>query len=245
LIEGLPPRHIVVALHEVPALVLAIPDEITDDEAASWVFPAVFSLLLARAADFVGLNETQSLLDKLEGLAPAVVRQVVPKPVTLQLLSDILRRLVEERVSIRDLRGILEALAIYAQQEKDPLQLAELVRSQLRRAITFRLTGGAEGLAVVLLDPIIEDTLRRAITRTAAGSFLTLAPAAARDVVSAVKRAWREADTKDAVLLTQPDIRRFVRKLVEIDLPEANVVSFAELLPEVNLRPVGRATLGE
>jgi type III secretion protein V len=247
LIEGLPARHVVIALHEVPALVLAVPEDIVDDELAPWIFPAVLRLLSSRAADFIGLHETQALLDKLEGLAPAVVRQVVPKPVTLQLLSDILRRLVEERVSIRDLRGILEALAMFAPQEKDPLQLAELVRSQLRRAITFRLTQGADGLSVVLLDPMIEDTLRRAITRTAAGSFLTLAPAAARDVVAAVKRAWQGSDATDtdAVLLTQPDIRRFVRKLVEVDLPEATVVSFAELLPEVNLRPVGRATLAD
>ena len=245
LIDGLPARHIVVALHEVPARVLAVPGDVPDDEIAPWVFGAVYELLASRAADFIGLHETQSLLDKLEGLSPAVVRQVVPKPITLQLLSDVLRRLVEERVSVRDLRGILEALATFGASEKDPLQLAELVRSQLRRAITYRLTGGAATLSVVLLDPLIEDTLRRAITRTPAGSFLTLAPAAARDVVAAVKRVWAGLEMEEAVVLTQPDIRRFVRKLLETDLPGVTVVSFAELLPEVSLRAVGRATLSE
>jgi type III secretion protein V len=97
----------------------------------------------------------------------------------------------------------------------------------------------------VLIDPMIEDTVRRAVTRTSAGAFLTLPPAAARDVVSALKRAVMEARATQpqAILLTQPDIRRFVRKLVENDLPDATVVSFAELLPEVTLRPLARANL--
>ena len=156
---------------------------------------------------------------------------------------------MEERVSIRDLRAILEALASAATTEKDPLNLTELVRAQLRRAMTFRLTRGANQLGVLLIDPVIEDTVRRAVTRTSAGAFLTLAPAAARDVVASLRRAVTEAAAQGAptetgpVFLTQPDIRRFVRKLLESDLPDATVVSFAELLPEVTLRPLARANL--
>jgi type III secretion protein V len=202
-------------------------------------------LLGSRAGDFLGLAETQRLLDELEAFAPATVRNVVPKPVTLTLLTDVLRRLLEERVSIRDLRAILEALALLAGTEKDPLTLTELVRGQLRRALTFKLTRGAPQLGVILVDPMIEDTVRRAIQRTPAGAFLTLAPAAARDVVAALRRAASEAGAQGGapVYLTQPDIRRFVRKLVETELPEAVVVSFVELLPEVALRPLARANV--
>jgi len=205
--------------------------------------------LRERAADFLGIAEAQVLLDQLEQVAPATVRQVVPKPVTVTLLADVLRRLVEEGVSIRDLRAVLEALSQVANVDKDPLNLAEFVRAQLRRPITHRLTAGSRELAVVLLDPVIEDTVRSAVQRTAAGSFLTLAPAAGRDIVSAVKRAASEAgrsfDTDDSapIVLTQPDIRRFVRKLLETDLPYVRVVSYAELLPEVSLKPLARATL--
>jgi len=239
---GLPSRHVVVSLFEVPARVVPIDDGTSDAEAIASVTSATTDLLRARAADFLGLAETQRLLDELEQFAPATVRNVVPKPVSLTLLSDVLRRLVEERVSIRDLRAILEALASFASTEKDPLNLTELVRAQLRRALTFRLTRGASQLGVVLIDPVIEDSVRRAVTRTPAGAFLTLPPAAARDVVTALKRAAGEAGG-GTVFLTQPDIRRFVRKLVETDLPDATVVSFAELLPEVSLRPLARANL--
>ena len=244
---GLPARSAVISLFEVPARVIPIAEGASDAEAVRLVTDAAADLLRARGADFLGLAETQRLLDELEQLAPATVRNVVPKPVSLTLLTDVLRRLVEERVSIRDLRAILEALAGVAGTEKDPLNLTELVRAQLRRAMTFRLTRGANQLGVVLIDPMIEDTVRRAVTRTPAGAFLTLPPAAARDVVAALRRAVGEASAQgasgNAVFLTQPDIRRFVRKLVESELPDAMVVSFAELLPEVTLRPLARANL--
>ncbi len=217
-----------------------------EDAAIEFVTNEAAELLRARAADFLGMSETQRLLDELEQFAPAVVRNVVPKPVSLTLLADVLRRLVEERISVRDLRAILEALAVVASAEKDPLNLAEFVRGQLRRVITFKLTRGSPQLGVVLLDPMIEDTVRRAITRTPNGAFLTLAPPAARDVVAAIRRAVGEARAQSAeapIVLTQPDIRRFVRKLIETDMPDVVVVSFAELLPEVSLRPLARANL--
>jgi type III secretion protein V len=95
-----------------------------------------------------------------------------------------------------------------------------------------------------LLDAGIEDAIRGAITRTTAGSFLTLSPAAGRDVLTAIRRALEPlAGSRTPPLLTQPDIRRFVRKLVEIDFPDLRVVSYAELLPEIAVKPIAKATI--
>jgi len=240
----LPPRHVVLSIHEVPARVFAIPNDVTDALIAEFVVGQALNVLPNRSVDFLGIAETQGLLDELEQVAPATVRQVVPKPITVTLLADVLRRLAEERVNIRDLRAILEALALVGNVERDPLNLAEFVRSQLRRPLTHALTQGGRELSVVLLEPQIEEAIRSAVSRTPAGSFLTLAPAAARDVVSAVRRALpQQPIDAPLVVLTQPDIRRFVRKLLELDLRDVRVVSYAELLPEVAIRPSGRATL--
>ena len=238
-------RHAILSLYEVPAKALSVPQGTEGEALVLWIRDGVLDLLRGRAADFLGLAEVQRLLDELEQFAPATVRSVVPKPVTLVLLADVLRRLVEERVSVRDLRAILEALSSVAVGEKDPLNLAEYVRSQLRRAITFRLTGGRSQLNVMLLDSLLEDTVRRAITRTATGAFLTLPPQAARDFLAGVRRAFAEVpEGEPVVILTQPDVRRFVRKLIEPDMPDVWVVSFAELLPEVSLKPVAKAIAG-
>ncbi len=98
--EELPERHVVLSIHEVPASVFERAARMSPTRA--WPRPAVdrvLETLRDRAADFLGIAETQVLLDQLEQIAPATVRQVVPKPVPLTLLADILRRLVEEGIS--------------------------------------------------------------------------------------------------------------------------------------------------
>ncbi len=227
-------------LFEIPvATFTGVHGEEAGDDLARRFLP----FLRRRAGDLLGLTEVQRMLDELEQLVPAVVRNVVPKPLSLVLLTDILRRLVEEGVSVQDLRGILEALSSVASTEKDPLQLSEYLRSQLRRPITHHLARGEKQLDVVLFDPSIEDEIRRAITRTPNGAFLALSPQATRDVLASVRSTidgLPEGARSAPVLLTQPDIRRFVRKVTEGELPDAFVTSFAELLPEVALRPLAR-----
>jgi type III secretion protein V len=191
-----------------------------------------------RAHDLLGLQETQGMLDQLERAYPALVRNVVPKPVSLAQLADVLKRLVEEGVSIRPLREILEALAIFAPGEKDPVALTEAVRGALRRQITHKhAKNGA--LAVLLVDPLIEDTIRDAIQRTATGSYLALSPSAARDVLAAAKKALSTGGAPP-IVLTQSDVRRFMRRLVESELPHVTVLSYQELDPQVTVQPLGR-----
>jgi type III secretion protein V len=240
----LAPRSVRLSIREIPTKTWSISASVTEAELATELARDLAAALAPRASSFLGLAETQALLDEIELTAPVLVRQVVPKPVALPVLAEVLKKLVDERVSIRDLRSILEALAGAANLEKDPLGLAEFVRSQLRRSITFRLAGSSNELPVLVLDGMLEDTVRSAIQRTPAGSFLALAPAATRDIVHAVRRAvtaWPAPGR--AVLLTQPDIRRFVRKLLEAELPELTVVSSVELSPELTVRAVARVTL--
>jgi type III secretion protein V len=236
-------RKVALYMQEVPTRLVDVPAQLKDDEIVPFVTQSVYELVRRRAADFLGLNEVQRLLDGLEQHAPATVRSVVPKPISLILLTDVLRRLVEEGISIRNLRAILEALATLPPTEKDPLNLAEFVRAQLRRAITFQLTQGSGRLDVYTMDPLIEDTVRRAVQHTPAGSFLTLSPAAARDVITAMRRVLLPPpDGGPTVLISSPEIRRFVRKLIESDLPDVQVISSNELLPDVVLRPVGKVS---
>jgi len=196
-----------------------------------------------RAHELVGLQEVQSMLDQLERAYPALVRNVVPKPVGLPLLTDVLRRLAEEGVSIRPLREILEALATYAPGERDPIALTELVRASLRRQVTYRHARDGV-LPVYLLDPAIEEAIRDSIQRTATGSYIAMPPDMARDVVEAVRRETGEGGEGEAVcLLTQADVRRFTRRLLEVELPGLVVLSYQELAPEVTVQPLARIAL--
>jgi len=215
------------------------------DDAADLVAADLGRWVRRRAADLVGLQEVQVLVDQLEGVYPAVVRNVVPRPVSLPLLTDVLRRLADEGVSIRPLRQILEALSIHAPEERDPLTLAELVRSALARPLTHRvLVDGT--LPAILLDPEVEDTLEDAIQTTPSGRYLALPPTLAREVIAGARRevdGARMRGVERPLFLTRKETRRFFRRLIEAELPEVPVLSYAEVAPEAAISPVARLGL--
>ncbi len=240
---GLPERAFRLSLHELPALQGRVPETLSADEVPDYLSGELEPVLLDRAHEFLGLSETQALLDQLEQVAPSAVRQVVPKALSVPELREVLRRLLEERISIRDLKLILEVVSEEPALRKDLLELTEAVRAHLRRAITYELAGEGKVLRPILLHPLIEDTVRGAISTTSSGRFLALAPAAARDIVAGIRAAVTQHDA--TVLLTASDTRRFVRKLIETELPHVRVTSYAELLPEVTVQPLATATVGE
>jgi len=242
-VAGVAPTAFVIRLNEVPLGRGDIPRDAWDGAAAR-LGDEVLVLLRRHGHELFGLEETQGLLDALERTHPALVREVVPKLISPVLLTDVLRRLVEEGISLRNLRDILGALAEWAPQERDPVALTEHVRVALRRAITYKHAGDGGVLAAYLLDPMIEDAIRDGIQKTATGSYLALEPQISRDIVAAVGRALGPEGAAGAVLLTGVEIRRYVRRLVETEHPGLAVLSFQELAPEAQIRPIARISVG-
>ncbi|HWS56641.1 MAG TPA: type III secretion system export apparatus subunit SctV [Pyrinomonadaceae bacterium] len=197
------------------------------------------------AHEFVGIQEAQALLDFVSRGAPKLVEEVVPKVVTVHQFTDVLQRLVQEGISIRDVKTVLDALSEWGRIEKDPVMLTEYVRASLKRYISFRYTGGRDTLFVYLLDPEIEDVIRGAIRRTSTGSFLSLDPAIAHDILDALRReiANLPPGAQKPVVITDMELRRFVRKMVELEFPTLTVLSYQELAPELNVQPVGRISM--
>jgi type III secretion protein V len=216
---------------------------LTTWDVSGYVILHVASVLRRHAREFVGVQEVQTMLDQLEKAFPAIVKEVVPKVVTVLKLTDILGRLVEEEISIRDLRGILQALAEQGQIEADSVMLTEHVRSSLKRYVSHKYARGTNTLVVYLLDPQIEDAIRSSIKRTSAGTHLALEPDIAQEIVQAVKNECGHLPptAQRPVILTSMDIRRYVRKLLEYEFnPPFSVVSYQELSPELNIQPVAR-----
>jgi type III secretory pathway component EscV len=163
----------------------------------------------------------------------------------LQLLNEVLRRLLQEQVRIRDLDLILRVLAKHTTDEKDPDALTELVRSELRHAITHDVAGGTSPLEVVRLDGFLEETLRRALSLGPSGTSLPMPPSASQDVRLALTRALSSVPSgpRGPVLLVPPDLRRTVRALVQGAWPDVRVLCPREILPETQVRCVATATL--
>jgi type III secretion protein V len=222
-----------------------VSSEIADSGISAHLHQTLELLLKRNAKEFLGIQETQQMLDLAEKRIPALVREVVPKLMSVQLLTDVLRRLVEEQVSIRDLRTVLGALADWARAEKDPVLLTEHVRGALRRWLTHELAKGSDTLPVLLLDPLVEDTIRGAVQRLPTGSYLALDPETSQDLVAAIRgEVAARPELERPVILTTLEIRRFVKRLCEVDLPDLAVVSYQELAPELQIQPLGRIRVG-
>jgi type III secretion protein V len=196
------------------------------------------------ASEFIGIQEVRAILEFIERSFPDLIKEVT-RLVPLQKLTEILRRLVQEQVSIKDLRTILEALSEWAQTEKDTVLLTEYVRSSLKRYISYKYSQGQSVLSVYLLDPEIEDMVRGAVKQTSAGSYLALDPDTVQLILHSMRTTIQPTPPggQPPVLLTAIDVRRFVRKLIEGEFPDLAVVSFQEIVPEIRIQPLGRVQL--
>lgn len=203
------------------------------------------SVLRRKAADFIGTGEARAMLKQIEPVFPQLVAEAVPKTVSLFVLTDVLRRLVAEGVSIRDLRRILMALADWGRVEDDPLMLTEYVRAALQRLITYRLSRGTNQLVVFLLDPDIETSIRDSTRHTATGSYVDLESDHLREIVNAIREPLGALgdDVQVPQILTVMEIRSSIRRLVAPSMPKLHVVSYQELAPDTNIQPVGRISL--
>ena len=195
-------------------------------------------------ADFIGIQEVRGILEFIEKSFPDLIKEVT-RLVPLQKLTEIFKRLVQEQISIKDLRTILEALSEWAQSEKDTVLLTEYVRSSLKRYISYKYSQGQSVLSVYLLDPEIEDMVRGAIKQTSAGSYLALDPDSVQMILHAMRTTIVPTPVggQPPVLLTAIDVRRFVRKLIEGEFPDMAVVSYQEVVPEIRIQPLGRVQL--
>jgi type III secretion protein V len=192
------------------------------------------------ASDFLGIQEVRAILEFVEKSFPDLVKEVT-RLVPLQKLTEIFKRLVQEQISIKDLRTILESLSEWAQTEKDTVLLTEYIRSSLKRYISYKYSQGQTVLSVYLLDQEIEA----AIKQTSAGSYLALDPDSVQLILHAMRNTIVPTPPggQPPVLLTAIDVRRFTRKLIEGDYPEMPVVSYQEIVPEIRMQPLGRIQL--
>jgi len=218
---------------------------LTTWDAAGYIVLHLSSVLRKNGAEFVGIQETMNMLEQLEQAFPALVKETVPKVVSPFQLTDILRRLIEEEISIRDLRSILQALAEWGQVEHDTVMLTEYVRAALKRYISHKYTRGQNTLIVYLLDPQIEETVRSSIQHTSSGSYLALEPEITQEILSAVRTEVGSLPptAQNPVILTTMEIRRYFRKLVELEFPHLAVLSYQELSPDMNIQPIARISL--
>lgn len=192
--------------------------------------------LKGHAAELLGRQDVQEMLDTLKETQPALVEEVVPARVSLSLVHRVLQRLLRERVPIRDLVSILEAMADHADTAKDPESLTEHVRRAMGHVIAEPYTDASGTLRGITVGPRLEAALMGFFSpRARTGE--TLGPQDLSDALRSLDTLARDLSTggHPVPLITPPSLRVGIRRLLEPVMPQQPVLSLAELPAQANL----------
>jgi flagellar biosynthesis protein FlhA len=200
--------------------------------------------LKQQAAMLLTRSETDRLLQRVREQQPGLVEDLIPVILSISDVQKVLQNLLREKVSIRNLEGILETLADAGRASKDPAQLTELVRQRLGAAICQSLLGGTPALQVLTLDPTIEQSLMQSM-RSADATTLVVEPKLAEQLLSRLAGQAERMMKNNLlpVLLCSPDLRRHLRLLSERVIPHMRILSIAEIPNTVSLKSYGTISL--
>lgn len=183
------------------------------------------------AHEFIGVQETQLVLKRLEQQYPELekeLRQQVPMP----RLADILRRLVQEHISVRDLRLIAQTLVEFAPREKDNVMLTEYVRNSMARYITYQHTLEEGTLPAIMLAPALEDSYKQYLKLSSTGSFLILPETLHQSLISQIRQILQSVTYRSAsvvLLVHAVELRAHLRTLLAPDFEQMAVLAAAQV----------------
>ena len=188
----------------------------------------VNQLLRQNAADLLGQDDVQELLDHVAKSSPNLVSGIVPKLIPLGMLTQVLKNLVAEQISIADLRRVLESLA--GAKSKELEELVETARIALAPIIVQRVCGPRDPLSVITLDPGLEQVILQNARASGRDSGM-IEPGLGRKLLESFQDQARALAEKDQtlVVVTSPPLRRDLSVLVRQAAPDALVLSYKEV----------------
>jgi flagellar biosynthesis protein FlhA len=198
-------------------------------------------ILKENMADLLSYGEVQKLLKDLPAEQKKLVEDLVPTVVSATTIQRVLQALLKERVSIRDLGAILEGIAEAAPHTTSITNLVEAVRARLARQLCWQNKGEDGALPIITLSPDWEQAFAEALIGGGEDKQLALAPSKLQDFIRAVREAFERAALagEAAVLLTGPQIRPYVRSIIERFRGQTVVMSQNEIHPKARLKTVG------
>ncbi|HMM54175.1 MAG TPA: flagellar biosynthesis protein FlhA [Candidatus Desulfobacillus sp.] len=199
-------------------------------DASTVVATHLNQIILGHAAELLGRQETQSLLDHFAKDAPKLIEDLVPKQIPLAVLQRVLQNLLEEGVTLRDMRSIVETVAEHAPQTQDAAELTAQVRVALGRSIVQQLYPGNAELSVIALDPSLERVLLQAVQTVGpdgSGIEPGLADTLLRQTAAAAQR--QEEVGLPAVLLVPGQLRWLLSRFLRRAVPQLKVIANGEV----------------
>ena len=214
-------------------------------EPAAVVVTHLTEVVKDHAAELLTRQQVHALLDHLKERCPQLVEELVPDLLKPGQVHAVLANLLRERVPVRDLEAILEALSDYAGRTKDATVLTEYARHALARTLCDRCTGDDGALHVVTLAPATEDLIAAGTEFTEAGFNVKLAPAVKDAIVKALggELAKLAAAGHAPAVLVSPNVRAGLRQVVATALPKLTVLGLNEVTRDTAVESHGQVSL--
>jgi len=206
-------------------------------DASTVVATHLSQVIQNNAHQLLGHEEVQKLLDMLSQSQPKLVQELTPNTLPLSIVVKVLQNLLAERIPVRDIRTIVEALTEHGARTRDASQLTVAVREALGRMIVQSIAGMAKELPVITLDPQLEQLLLDTVQGGGAGGFEPgLAERLQRSLAESAQR--QEMAGQPAVLLTSPQLRSWLYRLTRHSIPSLHVLSYNEVPDDKQVRIV-------
>ena len=214
-------------------------------DSATVITTHLTEIVKSHAAELLGRQDVQSLLNTLAGNFPKVVEELVPDMVPLGTLQKVLQRLLKEGISIRDLLTIMETLADYTPLTKNVDLLTGYVRQALARTITQKYKDADGDITVVMISPDIEDSINKSVQHTEFESFVAADPILVQAMVSDLQKFIPKfmAKGQQPIVLCSPNVRIYLRKLLEKFFPGIVIMSHNEITHDANIKSLGMIVL--
>ncbi|AEJ40538.1 flagellar biosynthesis protein flha [Sulfobacillus acidophilus TPY] len=191
------------------------------------------------AHEIIGRQDVKVLIDHVRQTHPVVVQELIPDLLSLGEVQKVLANLLRERVSIRDLPTILEALADRARSTRDPDVLTESARQAIGRHIAAGLMRQGV-LHAIVLSPEVEAEIRHSIEQTEQGNYLNLDPVKAQRIFQSVRDSLQKLPPGvPPAIIASPVIRMYFKRLTERMWQDLSVLSYAELANDIAIKTVG------
>lgn len=189
------------------------------------------TLLRGSASDLLSHDETQQLLDKVADRSPKLVEDLVPGKLPLATITKVLQNILDEGVSVRDMRTIIEVLSTESSNTQDADGLTAAVRPRLGRMIVQGLVDINDSLPVITLNPSLEQMLHNILQQSSSTQGLVIEPTLAEGLFKALAENTEEVENQGhpAVLVVSPGIRPWLAKIIRHRLSDLTVLSYSEI----------------
>ena len=217
-------------------------------DAATAIATHLNKVLRDSASELLSRDETQQLLDKLASKFPKLIEDVVPAKLSLGVVTKVLQTLLEEGVSIRDMRSIMEALSDACGKTQDPAELTGLVRPRIGRMIIQALLENQETLPVMTLDPALEQMLHNVLQQHRGDlGNVVLEPGLAEGLFRALRNSTKNVEEagNNAVLVVSPVLRPWLSRAARHRVEGLTVLSYAEIPDDQSVKVIETVEIRE